>query len=371
MSRSEPPPDPRRLIVVGDHTVTLPDGVTVATWALERKQFQNARIRILLGTIDLLEEVLDSNYAILHSSPARLHEIWRQVRRVADIIRHEVAPLFEQPSAVPAIERARQTVKSALHVLSWHVLSGLDRYPAELPRQQLTEVRKLLCVSIGQLHAFLQDAFGAIMEADPRSANDKDYFLSRRFPRDIEEAEWLHRSVVALDNFLQDIGHDAAQVLGPLVKRLETDETLPTDRGWQTVEAFVERMDELTEKIREILALRGIRFDEMEALDRYSQEIPVRCARMLELYGTGREAVRVMKADTPEGWAERRAVVGGLARCHAVFCRRIAGEARGLFAIVTDLVSFTPLWLVNIGERRALLLYKGARVREAESQETG
>ena len=63
------------LTVVGDRTIALPRCVTAAEWALERNQFQNARIRTLLGAIGLLERVMDSNVAILHCSPARAREV--------------------------------------------------------------------------------------------------------------------------------------------------------------------------------------------------------------------------------------------------------------------------------------------------------
>ena len=63
------------------YEVELPEGVTAADWGLERVRVQNPSIRSYLGCIRLLEEVLDSNYAILHCSPERLLKIWRQVER--------------------------------------------------------------------------------------------------------------------------------------------------------------------------------------------------------------------------------------------------------------------------------------------------
>ena len=338
--------------------MTLPGTVTAAEWALERNQYQNARIRTLLGTIDLLEAVLDSNYAILHCSPARLQEIWRQVHQVAEVIRTRVASLFEHPSVIPELEEVLQSTRSAIELLSRDLLARLDRYPSDIPREQLTEVRKLLCVSIGQLHAFLQDTFGAVMAADPRSKYDKDYFLSRRFSRDIEEAEWLHRSVVELDNFLQGVADDSSRVLGPMVRRLESERTLLSTSAWRAAEACITRLVELTGKLREVLALRGIRFDEMEVLDRYSQEIPDRCNRLLALQGAGREAITAMMDDPSPVRSGREQTVVDLVRCHAVFSRRIAGLARNLLRAVQDLASFLPIWLVAINNRRALLLYR-------------
>jgi len=55
---------------MGDREAGLPEGVTAADWGLERVRVQNPSIRSYLGCIRLLEEVLDSNYAILHCSPS-------------------------------------------------------------------------------------------------------------------------------------------------------------------------------------------------------------------------------------------------------------------------------------------------------------
>ena len=89
----------------GKREVELPEGVTAADWGLERVRVQNPSIRSYLGCIRLLEEVLDSNYAILHCSPERLLKIWRQVEEVNQLMRSELLPTLEQPSVVPAPRR--------------------------------------------------------------------------------------------------------------------------------------------------------------------------------------------------------------------------------------------------------------------------
>jgi hypothetical protein len=48
------PRKPRQMIQVGNHQITLPEGVTVTDWALERVHWQNPRIRAFLGCIRLL-----------------------------------------------------------------------------------------------------------------------------------------------------------------------------------------------------------------------------------------------------------------------------------------------------------------------------
>ena len=61
----------KQYIRVRENQLTLPDGVTVAHWGLEKVTTQNPRIRAFLGCIKLLGGVLESNYAILHCSPER------------------------------------------------------------------------------------------------------------------------------------------------------------------------------------------------------------------------------------------------------------------------------------------------------------
>lgn len=353
----ESPLPPERLILTGRKTMALPEGVKLADWALERRRWQNPRIRTLLGTIHLLEGVLDSNYAILHCSPDRLLEIWRQVQKVADVVRTQLAPLFEQPSVVPAIETARQGTRTSLSLLSRKVLARLDDYPDDVPRSHLTELRKLLCVSIGQLSSFMQDTFGALMAADPRSTSDMDYYLSKRFPRDIEEAEWLYKSVVELGNFLNDLTRETAVLFVPLVERLERERQVLVDHEWQPAERFVQSLDSLTEKLREVLALRGIRFDEMEVLDRHSRHIPENCNRLLEVHAAAREVIAEIERSARPSRAIDPAQEADLERCHAVFSRRQATVARQLVADLKDLSVFVPLWLTEIGNRRALMLY--------------
>ena len=98
-----------------------------------------------------------------------------------------------------------KTPLASLQMLEVNLFHDLERFPAEDAVGSLTEERKLLCVSIGKLNGFLQDTLGELVAADPRSMHDADYFLSRKFPRDIEEAEWLYASVQDLRSYLRDI----------------------------------------------------------------------------------------------------------------------------------------------------------------------
>lgn len=338
-----------QIILVNDQEIELPPGVTVAQWALERVRDQNPRIRAFLGCNRLLAEVLESNYAILHCSPERLVEIWRRVRRVTDVLRNEVAPLLRNPSCVPRLEEARVRADGALRLLDGGVLANLDRFPEILSQDQVQPVRKLLCVSMGKVSAFLQNAFGDLVANDPRSVYDADYFLSRRFPQDIEEAEWLFAAVSKLRGFLAGLETQRVALLQPLAEYLRRHRALPDSGLWQPAESFFDKVrNELVPRLKEILALRGIRFNEMEILDRYAIEIPTLCRMVDEVQVAAREAIAVL-ADANS--SAHKAL-------HRAFAQHLLARIGDIDAHLRDLVAFVPLWIRGLEQRRALLLHR-------------
>ena len=359
------PTKPRQMIQVGDHQISLPEGVTVTDWALERLHWQNPRIRAFLGCIRLLEGVFESNYSLLHCSPERLLDIWAKVRQVSDLIRNRIAPLLRSRSTIPALEDARQSAELSLRLLGGQVLEPLARFPAAIAPEHLGEVRKLLCVSIGQLHAFLQDTFGELMASDPRSLHDADYFLSRRFPQDIEEAEWLHATVARLRSYVERLEQVRPTHLTAMADRLRRDEQLPSRQAWEDTAALLEVLiNGLTPKLKEVLALRGVRYHEMEILDRYAADIPVYCRLLLELHDAGSSAVAAMQGALSSSQADRSQNLRDLLACHAAIGHRIVGLAVKVDKSLQDLVAFLPLWLQAIEKRRALLLRRAAEVDE-------
>lgn len=364
------PPKPKQVIQVGSHLVALPEGVSALDWALERVNYQNPRIRAFLGCIRLLDGVLESNYAILHCSPERLLDIWRKVRQIAEVIRTRIAPLLDTPSCIPVLEEARQNAQTGAELLNHHVLRELDRFPEEVPADQLMEIRKLLCVSIGQLHSFLQDTFGELMAKDPRSLHDADYFLSKRFPKDIEEAEWLHSTLIRLREYLEKLDLVRPQHLTSLAEQVTREETLPTRATWRGTKFFLEiLLNGLTPKLKEILPLRGVRFYEMELLDRYAMEIPTRCRILIDLHEAGSEMIDALKGSVGSSWQEREQNVKDLLSCHAVLSRRLVHLISDIERLLQDLVAFVPLWLEAVEKRRALLLKRSTEEREGNGHD--
>lgn len=351
----------KQLIQVGSQQIALPDGVTAVDWALERVNYQNPRIRAFLGCIHLLEGILESNYALLHCSPERVLDIWAKVRQVTELIRARVAPLLAVASRIPQLEEARQNSQAAVEMLERYVLREIDRYPEKVPPEELLAVRKLLCVAIGQLHAFLQDTFGELLAKDPRSTHDKDYFLSRRFPKDIEEAEYLHVTLDRLRAYLDKLELIRPQSLTEPAARMRREETLPSRQAWRATKFYLEiLLNGLTPKLKEVLPLHGVRFYEMELLDRYSTEIPTRCRLALEMHETGCETFDAMKTDAAGSRQEREQNVRDLLVTHAALSRRTAVMLGDIDKLLQDLVAFVPLWLEAVENRRALLLKRSA-----------
>lgn len=357
---------PKQLILVGDHQLQLPDGVTVSDWALERVRWQNPRIRAFLGCIRLLGGVLESNYSILHCSPERLLEILRQVREVAELLRAQVAPLLGHTSVIEELETARQRAEVSYELLEDSILQKLDALPEVIPASRLLEVRKLLCVSIGQLHGFLNDTFGEIMATDPRSLHDADYFISHRFPQDVDEAEWLHATVVRLRDFVQALEEERTQQLAGMALKVRRAQAIPSGEEWERTVHFLKQLAvHLTPKLREVLALRGIRFSEMEVLDRYAFEIPSKCDTVRTLQQVGRTALARL-GNTAE---TKRQQEQASRTFQTALSSRMVELMEDIDRCLRDLMAFIPLWLEGIENRRALLLRRSYEESAVEARQ--
>ncbi len=138
-------------------------------------------------------------------------------------------------------------------------------------------------------------------------------------------------------------------------------------RTWDAAIEFLRELaDTLPPKLKEVLALRGIRFYEMEILDRYSGAIPAQLRTLQELYSAGRQVIEEMKKPAPRrgrsmrglesSLPEREQSVLDLETCHAVFGARLHQLIREIETEIQDLVAFVPIWLDGITRRRALLL---------------
>jgi hypothetical protein len=344
---------------IGKYDVELPQGVTAADWGLERVRVQNPSIRSYLGCIRLLEEVLDSNYAILHCSPERLLKIWSQVEQVCLLMHSELLPTLQEPSVIPSLADARSHAEESFHALAETVLTEMERYGNSPRADQLPEVRKLLCVSIGKISGFLRDTFGEIVANDPRSRHDADYFLSRRFAQDIEESEWLYSAVYELDELLDGLEKACTAELTESLERMRRDRTIPPEPEWEQTRKLLDiLLSDLMPKLKEVLSLRGIRVDDMESLEAHASNLSTDCRSLMEVYGVGRDVIEQLKGVGAPTLDDREQRVKDLISCHRVVSGRMIERLTRLQVSLRELARHIADSKAGIEKRRALVLSK-------------
>jgi len=324
-------------------------------WPLEKVRWQNPRIRVLLGSVRSLESVLESNFAILHCSPTRLLEIWDTVCTVCGMVKTKLTPLMEEPSELPDLDEVIQNARQTITFLDGEVFAHIDRFPDRPEEDQFEDLRRTLCITIGKLHGFLVDTLGEILAADPRSQHDVDYFLARKFPRDVEESEWLQTSVGRLDSDLLRLNARRHADLGSVIDTMARSGQLPSLEAWHRLADFLDALEsEFTPKLKTIAGLRAIRFGELEVLQAHERDIPETCRVVGELYATA--SVILDKLATSLDLDDSQATRKVAAEVEHVLCSRIITFLRVIENELRDLATFVPLWLRTIEKRRALML---------------
>lgn len=352
-----------------ERSVTLPEGVSESQWEKERETYQDPRLRAFLDCLRLIDDVPDSDYSILNCSPVRLREVWRRMQDIADLIGNRIAPLLEPPSCVPALEEARRSAQVAVGMLERTTLRELAKFPIDIEPESEEKVRRLLCFCTGQLQDFIQDTCGQLLAMDPRQLADTDLFLSRGFLQRVDEAEYLHESVCDLLRELEGLGEMRREGLAALVTRVEKEDRLPDASSWKGVEALLHRLEQnVTPRLKRILAMRGVRVDEMGDLDRYAMDISNACGVLQVLYELGREADAAVLDSLEKSSGDGQDGREVLASVHSVLSRRLAILMRRLGEWLHDLSAFVPLWLQGIEKRRALM-FSRRRQRPSSSTE--
>ena len=337
-------------------------------WPLEKARWQNPRIRVLLGSVRSLERVLESNYALLHCSPTRLLEIWDTVRTVCLVVQTEVTPLMEQPSTLPDLDQAIRNARETLKFLDGEVFANIEFFPDRPEEHEFDELRRTLCVSIGKLHGFLVDTLGKILAADPRSQYDVDYFLARKFPRDVEESEWLQTSLGRLESDLLRLNTRRHEDLGSVIDTMAKSGQLPPPEEWQRLAAFLDTLEsDFAPKLKTLAGLRAIRFGELEVLQAHVRDLPESCRVVGELYTTAGVILETLAAslDEEDSQATRRVA----ADVERVLCSRIITCLRVVENELRDMATFVPLWLSSIEKRRALMLRQNDDVADDVGEE--
>ena len=342
--------------------------ITPLEWAIEKVRWQNPRIRALLGSVRSLDGVLESNFAILHCSPTRLLEIWDTVRTVCWVVQTKITPLMEQHSTLPDLDEAVRNARETLTFLDGEVFAHIDRFPDRPEEHRFDELRRTLCITIGKLHGFLVDTLGEILAADPRSQHDVDYFLARKFPRDVEESEWLQTSVGQLDNELVQLNARRHADLGSVIDTMAESGQLSSPEEWQRLADFLDLLEsDFTPKLTNIAGLRAIRIGELEILHAHARDLPESCRVVGELYATAGAVLDTLSASL-EGDVSQ-AARGVAADVERVLCSRITTCLRIVEDELRDLATFVPLWLSNLEKRRALMLRPKDDVADDTGQE--
>lgn len=339
-----------------ERSVTLPEGVSENQWEEERAKYQDPRLRAFLDCLRLLDEVPHSDYSTLNCSPARLREIWSKTQSIADLIGNQIAPLLETGSCIPRLEEARSNAQVAVGMLQSTTLRDLGKFPVDIPPESEQEIRKLLCFCTGQLQDFVQDTCGQLMAMDPRHLEDTDLFLSRGFLQRVDEAEYLHDSVHDLLGELEHLGEMRHANLTAAASQIEEQRRLPDATSWQEVESLLSVLQvTVIPRLKRLLAMRGVRVDEMGDLDRYAMDISNACSVLQALYELGREADDEAIANLEQGGKGEQSGRGVLASVRWVVSRRVVSLMRRLDEWLHDLTAFVPLWLQGIEKRRALM----------------
>jgi hypothetical protein len=322
--------------------VVLPEGVSASAWTDEKMRFQNPRIRAFLVCINRLESARESNYAILHSSPARVLEILTVVQEVSNLIRTAIEPLLRSPSCVPELEVARGSTELYLSTIEKDVLVEVDRYRGHIRENRLGEVRRMLCVAIGKLHAFLVDSQSQLLAADPRNMRDADYFLSRKVPKDVEEAEWLHASVLRLTVLVEELETRREAALARPAARIARAGRVSDPAEAEVTSAYlVSLRDTLLPRLRETVNLKGIRINEIEVIEDHTGHLLADCAIAEELHSLAQK-VRLVK--------------GAGAEVEAIVAARLAEVLGSMNRRLRDFSAFVSLWERGVAQRRALFL---------------
>jgi hypothetical protein len=140
---------------------------------------------------------------------------------------------------------------------------------------------------------------------------------------------------------------------------MRQEETLPSGPLWEETEIFIRLLvKDLTPLLKQTLSLRGIRFDEMEVLDRYAFELPSKCTQILDLRTMGEEIAERLTREARKSRNHQEGIISNLTFTHSVLANRIAFLLLDIEKTFRDLRSFVPIWLSSIESRRALLLKK-------------
>ena len=213
----------------------------------------------------------------------------------------------------------------------------------------------MLCVAIGQLHSFLLDALGEMLARDPRSLGDTDSYLTRKFARDVDEAEWLHESVSRLEEYLLAFMATESKDLERVGQCMAEQQRVPSPDEWQPVKECLDGVSNgIVSRLKKVLGLKGMRLSELELLDHHASQLPSICQTLTELHGSGLATLSGIEQQLRA--SQREACDAVVETIHAEFASRLRILMRELHNHVRDLATYLPVWRQSIENRRAMIL---------------
>ncbi|MEZ5332334.1 MAG: hypothetical protein R2991_09845 [Thermoanaerobaculia bacterium] len=332
----------------GRKQLVLPQGVSEADWASERARTQNPCIRAVLACVRRLEQLDSLNYFILRCSPEQLVQLREKLDGIVTLFEVEGLPRLREPSSIPALGRARRRAERAYSQLRAGDLARLDREPIERSGAG-PEARRALSRTIGKLERYLEDTYGRLMAADPRSRHGEGYFLSKQFARHVRDTETLYGLVFDLDAFLEEQGQSVTRSVSALAETLMRGESPPVRTAWTPVVQFLRSVrEDLAPRLAALVVMQGIRFQEARILDDLGLRLRVLAEVVLE------QQVNLSEVE----FRELRADGAGdsQASSRLVLSQRLARNLRDLDTEYRKLREFVPSWLTNLEARRALML---------------
>lgn len=331
---------------MSEHDISLPDDVSESDWVAERDGPQNQRIRVVVGCLRQIDDILESDYAFLNCSPERLLEIWSTLLDVVASMRGDLSAALGRPSRIPELETVRGRAADSLKILDADLLARIDRYPRDLPEDFQPEIRRLLCATVGQVQAYLGHTLSALLDADPRGMGANDYSLSRRFPRHVYESEWLYHSVGRLKVYLGELDGLRASRLEALGSQVVSPTGVPIGDAWADLKELLDEvLEHLVPALKQIRSMEGIRYDEMQILDGYLMTLPAACHTVMELQAIGRSLAE-RNIQPPEARLMKDV--------KTLLAERLGRQVARILSSLSDLSAFVGLWLAGIGNRRAL-----------------
>jgi hypothetical protein len=141
--------------------------------------------------------------------------------------------------------------------------------------------------------------------------------------------------------------------------RTQRERMVPPETAWELTRQLLESLlGDLVPRLKNVLSLRGIRVDDMEALEAHASRISSDCRSLLEVHALGRAVIEQLKRVGGRTLEDRESRVESLVACHFVVSGRLVELLGRLLASVAGLARHIADAKAGIERRRSLMLAK-------------